>query len=90
MTAAESAIRAAEVGGAEEVPNGKLHLKYARDQVQQAVKLIEEKEYEAADLVLQRAEVDAEYALALARHQEARAEAQEMLQKIDELMEAGR
>jgi hypothetical protein len=88
MTAAQSSIRAAEVGGAEDVPKGKLHLKYARDQVTEAEKLIAEKEYEAADRVLQRAEADAKYALALAQHNEARLESQEMLEQIDELMES--
>jgi hypothetical protein len=89
LTSAQSAIRAAEVGGAEDVPKGKLHLKYARDQVQEAQKLMEEKEYEAAELVLLRAEADAQYAHALAKHEEARQEAQEILAKIDELMEGG-
>src|SRR5690606_31801014 len=31
MATAQSAVRAAEVGGAEEIPKGKLHLKYARE-----------------------------------------------------------
>jgi hypothetical protein len=90
LTSAESAIRAAEVSGAEDVPKGKLHLKYARDQVTEAQALIAEKENEAADRVLQRAEADAKYALALAQHDEARAEAQEMLNQIDELMDGGK
>ncbi len=75
MTAAQSAIRAAEVGGADEIPKGKLHLKYARDQIAEATALMEEKDYEKAELVLRRAEIDAQYALALAQHAEAAAEA---------------
>jgi len=90
LTAAESAVRAAEVGGGEELPKGKLHLKYARDQIQQANALIAEKKYEEAELLLKRAEIDAHYALALAQHAEAEAEAQEILKRIDELMEAGK
>jgi hypothetical protein len=87
MTAAQSSVRAAEVGGAEDVPKGKLHLKFARDQIGEAAALMEEKEYEQAERVLMRAEVDARYALALAQHEEARQEAEELLESIDELME---
>ncbi len=90
MTAAQSAIRAAEVGGAEEIPKGKLHLKYARDQIAEATALMEEKEYEKAELVLSRAEIDAQYALALAQHAEAAAEAEKILEKIDEMMEGSK
>lgn len=88
LTAAQSAVRAAEVGGAEEIPKGQLHLKYARDQIVEATALIEEKEYEKADLVLKRAEIDAHYALSVAEHAEAAAEASAVLEKIDEMMEA--
>ena len=87
MTAAQSAVRAAEVGGAEELPKGKLHLKYARDQIQEATALMEQKEYEQAERVLLRAEVDAKYALGVAQHEEARLEAEELLESIDALME---
>ena len=90
LTAAESAVRAAEVGGGETIPKGQLHLKHARDQIQQANALIAEKKYEEAELVLKRAEIDAHYALALAQHAEARAEAQEVMKRIDELMEEGK
>lgn len=87
LTAAQSAVRAAEVGGAEEIPKGQLHLKYARDQIAEATTLIEEKEYEKAELVLKRAEIDAHYALSVAEHAEASAEAAAVLEKIDEMME---
>ena len=87
LTSAESAVRAAEVGGAEDIPRGKLHLKYARDQIVEARALMEAKDHEAADLVLQRAEIDAQYALALARQEEATEEAKTVLEEISELME---
>jgi hypothetical protein len=90
MTAAQSAVRAAEVGGAEELPKGKLHLKYARDQIAEATTLMAEKSkknYEQAELILLQAEVDARYALAVAEHHEAAAEAEALLEKIDEMME---
>lgn len=88
MTAAQSAVRAAEVGGAEEIPKGQLHLKYARDQIVEATALMQEKDYEKAELVLKRAEIDAHYALSVAEHAEAAAEAEALLEKIDEMMEA--
>lgn len=93
LTAAQSAVRAAEVGGAEEIPKGKLHLKYARDQIAEATALIAEKSkknYQKAELILKRAEVDAHYALAMAEHAEAAAEAEAVLEKIDEMLEAGK
>lgn len=85
LASAESAIRAAEVGGATELPKGELHLKYARDQVASARKLMEEGENEAATLVLERAIVDAELALALAEEEGARREAEVERDRIKEL-----
>ena len=60
------------------------------DAAQEANALIQEKEYERAELVLMRAEVDAKFALSLARQEEAQQEAQELLEKIDELMEGAK
>ncbi|HEX2732839.1 MAG TPA: DUF4398 domain-containing protein [Polyangiaceae bacterium] len=85
LTAAEAAVRAAEVGGAPDNPQAALHLKYARDQIAEAQKLIEDDENEAAAGLLDRAEVDAELALALARVEGARAEAQAARNEIEEL-----
>jgi hypothetical protein len=67
MTAAQAALRAAEVGGAEDHPQASLHLKHASDQVESARLLIEEGDNERALWVLRRAEVDAEVALALSK-----------------------
>jgi hypothetical protein len=85
LTSAEAAVRAAEVGGASDNPQAALHLKYARDQIAEAQKLIEDDENEAAAALLQRAEVDAELALSLARVEEARKEAQAARNEIEEL-----
>jgi uncharacterized protein HemX len=85
MTSAETEVRAAEVAGAPEVPKGKLHLKYARDQIEEAKALIEEGKNEEAERVLQRAEIDARYAHSLAEQEEAQQEAQEVLDRIEEL-----
>lgn len=85
LTAAEAAARAAEVGGAPDNPKAALHLKYARDQIRDAKKLIERDDNERAAALLARAEVDAELALALSRVEAARAEAAAALQEVKEL-----
>lgn len=87
LTAAEAAVRAAEVGGAPDNPKAALHLKYARDQIAEAKKLIEEDENERAAALLERAGVDAELALSLARVENARAEAQAALDEVKQLQE---
>jgi Domain of unknown function (DUF4398) len=87
LTAAEAAVRAAEVGGAPENPKAALHLKYARDQIAEAKKLIEDDENERAAALLDRADVDAELALSLARVENARAEANAALDEVKELRE---
>jgi hypothetical protein len=87
LTAAEAAVRAAEVGGAPENPKAALHLKYARDQIAEAKKLIEDDENEKAGALLDRANVDAELALSLARVENARAEAKAALDEVKELRE---
>jgi hypothetical protein len=85
LTAAKAAVRAAEVGGAADNPKAALHLKYARDNIAEASELIEEEEHDLAAALLDRAEVDAELALALARVQSARNEAQAALDEVKEL-----
>lgn len=85
LTSAEAAVRAAEVGGAAENPKAALHLKYARDQVAEAKRLIDDEEFDLAAPLLARAEADGELALALARVESARAEAQAALTEVEEL-----
>lgn len=87
LTDSKSSVRAAEAVGAEKYPQAALHLKMARDQIDQAEKLIEEDENERALLVLERAEADADLALAMAEEQQAKAEAQAAKQKVRELNE---
>jgi hypothetical protein len=66
MTAAKASVAAAEAAGANDEPSASLKLKHARDQIEQAEKLIAEEEYESAEWLLRRAAVDAEVALNLA------------------------
>lgn len=86
LTTAESAVRAAEVGGAEDLPKGELHLKYARDAIAEARTLMDKGDNKEATLLLERAAVDAEQALALAEEEEARVAAEEQLERIKELL----
>lgn len=86
LTTAESAVRAAEVGGAVELPKGELHLKYAKDAIAEARTLMDDGKNKEATLLLDKATVDAEQALALAEEDEARLAAEEQLQRIEELM----
>lgn len=81
----KAAISAAEAVGAEQNPRAALHLKLAKDQLASAEKLINDGENEEAVPVLERAEVDANLAMTLARVQATEREAQESQQKVQEL-----
>ncbi len=82
---AQSSISAATAVGAERNPQGALHLKMARDQLQQAQSLSADGKNEEARLVLERAQADAELALMLTREEGARAEARKAEQDVQEL-----
>lgn len=84
-TQSKTAISAAEAVGAQSVPQAALHLKMAKDQLSTAEALIADGENDEAFLVLQRATVDAELALALAREESVKGEANEALKKVEKL-----
>jgi hypothetical protein len=71
--ASTSGIRAAEEVGAERVPRAALHLQLAREELGQARELAARGEEERALSLLSRAEVDAEFAVALSREDAERA-----------------
>ncbi len=85
MTSPRQEIRAAEEIGAAQHPQGALHLKYAKDQVAEADKLLANGDEENAQLALMRATADAKLAVELAREDKARDEALEAQKKIAEL-----
>jgi len=87
VTDTQAAIRGAEEVGAPGVPKAALHLKMAKDQLQTAQALISDEDNEQAKLTLDRARVDAELALALAREAAFRQKAQEALDRIKKLRE---
>lgn len=66
-TATEAAVRSASEVGAEKDPTATLHLKYAKDQSEEAKKLIADGDNHRAEMVLGRAKADAELALMLAK-----------------------
>jgi len=85
LASAESALRGAQEVGAEKTPQGALHLRFAREQLDTAKKLIAEGDMDRAMFVLLRAEADAEAALSLARETNARAEAQKAVEDLKAL-----
>lgn len=90
VTQTEAAIRAASEVGAPSVPKAALHLKMAQDQLQTAKGLMAEQQNDEARLVLDRARVDAELAIALSKEATLRAQAAEALEKVKKLRaEAG-
>lgn len=85
MQASAATIRAAEEVGAENVPTAALHLELAKEQLNQAEKLIETGEDEPrmqAKFLLARAKSDADLALALAREHKDRRETQDVLDRL--------
>jgi hypothetical protein len=89
LASSEGAIRGAKEAGAEDVPNGALHVKLAEEQRQQALDLIKKGDNHRAAMLLARAESDAELALALARASTAKVEADKASESVDELKQRG-
>jgi hypothetical protein len=87
LTAAEAAVRAAEVAGAQNGPQSALHLKRAREQVETGRALIQEGENERAEWTLLRAQSDADLALAVATEEARRKQAAAAKAELDQLQE---
>ena len=85
LTSADAAIRTAELAGAKDEPKPAYHAKLARDELGEAKKLIEDGKNERAELVLQRAAVDAEYALALIKQSKTQADLEKVQKDLAEL-----
>jgi pyridoxal biosynthesis lyase PdxS len=81
LTESQAAVRAAQEVGAETVPQSALHLKLAQEQVDKSKRLMNDGDNEEADLVLQRAQADAELAIALAKEETTRQQAKQVLEK---------
>ena len=83
--AATSGIRAAEEVGAANVPQAKLHLQLAKEELAAAKALAVNDEKEQAASMLLRAEADAELAVALSRENTARTEARTAVEMVRKL-----
>lgn len=66
LTAAQSGVKGAEVAGAHEDPKAQLHLKLAQEQIQKAKQLMDDGDNEEAARMVDRAQADADLALAYA------------------------
>ncbi len=85
LTAAKAAVAGAEVGGAAAEPKAALHLKLAKEQIAKAEALIDDGDNEKASRVVDRAQVDAELAFALAKEASAKKEANETIEQLGKL-----
>jgi hypothetical protein len=82
FTDAEAEIRAAQEIGAEKVPQAKLHLQQAHDQLE-AAKIMSKVKPDEASRKLESAKAEAELANALTREQTARAEADQAKGRLE-------
>ncbi len=80
-----SGIRAAEESGAANVPQASLHLQLAKEELEAAKGLSAKGDREKAKSMLQRAEADAELAVALSRGDAEKSEAQAAVERVRQL-----
>jgi len=85
MASSEGAIRGAQEAGAANVPQATLHLRLAQEQRDQALGMVKNGDNHRADMLLARAEADAELAVALAREAAAKADAAKATESVEEL-----
>jgi len=81
-TNVQAAMSAAEAVGAEQQPKASLELQLAREQLAQAKRLAADGSEAEANLLLERAQVDAELALQLARTEQEQQKARESWAKV--------
>jgi len=67
VASAEASVRAAKEIGAPTVPRAELHLRLAQEELQQAKKSADDGDGQHGKMLLERARVDAELAIAIAR-----------------------
>lgn len=82
LASAEAAARSAKELGADNTPKAQLELKLATEQIDQAKKLMADGDNKRADLILQRANADAELAVMLAKEANAKAEAEKAQENV--------
>jgi hypothetical protein len=82
MASSEAAIRGAQEVGSGSVPAAALSVKLAQEEVQKAKQLMQDGDNRRAELVLMRAQADAELALAQAREMQAKTDAAAALEQV--------
>jgi PBP1b-binding outer membrane lipoprotein LpoB len=85
VASAEAGIRGAQEVGANSVPPAALSVKLAQEEVQKAKQLMQDGDNRRAELILMRAQADAELALAQAREAQAKVEAQHAVDQVKAL-----
>jgi hypothetical protein len=85
VASAEAGIRGAQEVGANSVPQAALSVKLAQEEVQKAKQLMQDGDNRRAELILMRAQADAELALAQAREAQAKTEAQHAVDQVKAL-----
>jgi len=90
VTGAQTSIAAARGGGAPADPQAALHLKLAEEQFSSAQRLIrrgDQANARQADMLLLRAQADAQLAQSMAQETAAKAQAEQTLEQIHALMD---
>ena len=85
LASSEAGIRSAQEIGANNVPQAALSVKLAQEEVQKAKQLMQDGDNRRAELILMRAQADAELALAQAREAQAKTEAQTAVDQVKAL-----
>ena len=67
LVASQASVRSAEEIGAQTSPRAQLHVRLAREELEQAQRMMDKGDNEHADYLLMRAKADADLAIALAR-----------------------
>lgn len=89
LMSTQGAIDSAEEIGADENPQAKLHLQFAREQITAAKQMMEDGDDVEAERMLDRATADADLALTLARTEQLRKESTEARTEVNELRNEG-
>ena len=84
VASTEAAIRSARELGAESVPAAALHLRFSQEQLENAKAAMVVDENERADLLLRRAQADAELAIGLTRELTATTGNQQAAEKLQQ------
>jgi outer membrane murein-binding lipoprotein Lpp len=82
-----SAISAAEVVGASDIPSASLYLQLAKEELVKAQGLAEKGDKEQADSMLLRSQTDGELALALSRSDTDKKEAAKAIERVQQLQQ---